>query len=74
MSIGEISFPKRLELDNKSYGYHIIKVVNRTPEHKATLEGDYEELKRLAMYHKRQKLYKEWINELKDKIYWEVRI
>ena len=74
MSIGEISFPKRLELDNKSYGYHIIKVINRTPEHKATLEGDYDELKRLAMYHKRQKLYTEWINELKDKIYWEVRI
>lgn len=74
MSIGEISFPKRLELDNKSYGYHIIKVINRTPEHKATLEGDYEELKRLAMYHKRQKLYTEWINELKDKIYWEVKI
>ena len=74
MSIGEISFPKRLELDNKSYGYHIIKVVNRTPEHRATLEGDYEELKRLALYHKRQKLYTEWINELKNKIYWEVRI
>lgn len=74
MSIGEISFPKRLELDNKSYGYHIIKVINRTPEHKATLEGDYEELKRLAMYHKRQKLYTKWINELKDKIYWEVKI
>lgn len=74
MSIGEISFPKRLELDNKSYGYHIIKVINRTPEHKATLEGDYDELKRLAMYHKRQKLYTEWINELKNKIYWEVRI
>ena len=73
MAIGEISFPKRLELDNKSYGYHIIKVDNRTPEHRPTIEGDFEEIKRLALYNKRQKLYKEWISELKDKIYWEIK-
>ncbi len=74
MSIGEISTPKRLDLDNKSYGYHIIKVDNRIPEHKPTFEGDYDEIKRLAIYHKRQKLYTKWIDELKEKIYWEVRI
>ncbi len=74
LSIGEFSFPKRLELDNNSYGYHIIKVVNRTPEHKPTLEGDYQELKRLAIYNKRQKLYANWIDELKEKIYWQVKI
>lgn len=73
MAIGEISYPKRLELDNKSYGYHIIKVDNRTPEHRPTFEGDYDEIKRLALYSKRQKLYKEWIDELKNHIYWEVR-
>lgn len=74
MSIGEISTPKRLDLDNKSYGYHIIKVDNRIPEHKPTFESDYDEIKRLAIYHKRQKLYTKWIDELKEKIYWEVRI
>lgn len=74
MSIGEISTPKRLDLDNKSYGYHIIKVNNRIPEHRPTFEGDYDEIKRLTIYHKRQKLYANWINELKEKIYWEVRI
>jgi len=74
LAIGEISYPKRLELDNKSYGYHIIKVDNRTPEHRPTFEGDYDEIKRLALYNKRQKLYKEWIEELKNKIFWEVRI
>lgn len=74
MAIGEISFPKRLELDNKTYGYHIIKVDNRVPEHRPTFEGDYDEIKRLAIYHKRQKQYTKWIEELKEEIYWELRI
>lgn len=74
LSEGEISYPKRLDLDNRSYGYHIIKLVKRTPEHRPVLDGDFDEIKRLAIYDKRQKLYSKWIEELKEKIYWDVRI
>lgn len=71
---GEISYPKRLELDNRTYGYHIVRLDERIPEHLPSLERDYEEVKRLAVYNKRQKLYEKWIEELKNKIFWEVRI
>jgi peptidyl-prolyl cis-trans isomerase SurA len=71
---GEISYPKRLDLDDRNFGYHIVKLVEVIPEHKPTLEKDYNELERLAEYRKRERLYKEWIKELKDKIYWEIRL
>lgn len=71
---GEISFPKRLEIDKNSYGYHIVKLVKKIPQHEASIAMDYEEIKKLAEFYKKQKLYSNWIQELKDKIFWEVRI
>ena len=71
---GEISFPKRLEVDKNVYGYHIVKLVQRIPEHRANLNTDYAEVKRLADYAKKQKMYAEWMKELKSKIFWEVRL
>jgi peptidyl-prolyl cis-trans isomerase SurA len=71
---GEISFPKRLNLDNGEYGFHIIKLVKRTPEHLANIDKDYEDIKRLVIFDKRQKLYLKWMSELKSKIFWEIRL
>lgn len=71
---GEISFPKRLDIGNGEYGFHIIKLIKRIPEHKPSLETDYEEIKRIAVFKKQEKLYNNWIKEIKDKVYWEIRI
>ena len=71
---GDISFPKRLEIDKNVYGYHIVKLIQRIPEHRANLDTDYAEVKRLADYAKKQKMYAEWMKELKGKIYWNVRM
>ena len=71
---GEISFPKRLEIDKNVYGYHIVKLIQRIPEHRANLDTDYAEVKRLADYAKKQKMYAEWMKELKGKIYWDIRM
>lgn len=71
---GDISFPKRLEVDKSVYGYHIVKLIKRIPEHKANLDMDYAEVKRLAEYYKKNKLYAKWMKEIKEKIYWEVRL
>ncbi len=71
---GEISFPKRINYSNNDYGYHIVYLEKRIPQHQPDINLDYEELKNLADEYKRQKLYNAWINELKSKIYWEVRI
>jgi peptidyl-prolyl cis-trans isomerase SurA len=71
---GDIGYPKRLEIDRNTYGYHIVKLIKRIPEHRANLEQDYEEIKRLTEYNKKQKLYTIWMNELKEKIFWETRL
>ena len=71
---GEISFPRRLDYAPGTYGYHIVYLEKRIPQHPANLNEDYKEIKRLADEYKKQKEYEKWIKDLKDKIYWEVRI
>jgi len=74
MKTGEISFPKRIDYGNGSYGYHIVELEKRTAQHPASLDADYTELQRLADQYKKQEKYEEWIKELKTKIYWDVRL
>lgn len=71
---GEISFPKRVDLGGGVYGYHIVYLMNKTPEHRPDIEKDYNEIKQLAEYNKQQKLYLDWMKEIKENIFWEVRI
>jgi peptidyl-prolyl cis-trans isomerase SurA len=71
---GEIGFPRRIEYGPDNYGYHIVYLEERTPQHVADLEKDYTEIKKLADEYKRQDKYKAWIEELKEKIFWEIRI
>lgn len=71
---GDISYPKRLDVDKNVYGYHIVKLEKRIPQHKADLEIDFPELKKMTEYYKKQKLYVKWIDEIKKRIHWEVRL
>lgn len=71
---GDISYPKRLEYGAGTYGYHLVWLKSRIPQHKADLEKDYNEIKKLAEENKRQKEYRRWIEQIKENIYWEVRI
>lgn len=71
---GEIGFPRRIEYAPGNYGYHIVFLETRTPQHTASLEQDYAEIKRIADEYKKQEKYQEWIEELKEKIFWEVRL
>lgn len=71
---GEVSYPKRIDVDKNVYGFHIVKLIKRIPEHKASLELDYPEIKRLADYSKKQKFYSKFMEELKKNIYWEIKI
>jgi peptidyl-prolyl cis-trans isomerase SurA len=72
MKEGEISFPKRIDINRDNYGFHIIYLSKRTPEHIANIDQDYEDIKRLAQYQKREKLFKKWLMQVKEDIYWEI--
>ncbi len=71
---GEISYPRRIEYSPGNYGYHIVYLRNRVPQHKANLEDDYNEIRKLASDYKKQREYEKWIAEIKEKIFWEIRI
>lgn len=71
---GEISFPKRLEVGRGSYGFHLIRLDKRIEAHMPSLQTDYEEIKRIAEFKKSEDLFNEWLNDVKEKIYWEIKI
>ncbi len=68
----EISFPKRIDYGKDNYGYHIVLLEKRTAQHQASLDTDYTEIKKLADQYKKQKLYDNWIGQLKKTIYWKI--
>jgi len=70
---GEISDPVRLTVGG-TYGYHIVLLRRRTPEHQASLEQDYQRIETLASNFKRNKEYQAWLEELRSNIYWESRL
>ncbi|MGE5431727.1 MAG: peptidylprolyl isomerase [Syntrophomonadaceae bacterium] len=74
MKQGEISYPKRMEMGPSVYGYHIVYLIKKITQHKADINQDYAEIKQIADYTKQEKLKAKWIEELKNKIYWEVRL
>ncbi|MFA6597744.1 MAG: peptidylprolyl isomerase [Ignavibacteriaceae bacterium] len=69
----EISYPKRVNYAADSYGYHIVWLEKRIPQHKPNIDVDYTELKKLSDEYKKQKLYAAWLEELKTKIFWEIK-
>ena len=71
---GELGFPRRLEYGQGTYGYHFVWLKSRIAQHKADLESDYAEIKKLADDYKKQKEYEKWIAQIKSKIFWEVRL
>ncbi len=70
---GEIGFPKRLEVGPGEYGFHILKLIKRIPKHLPDLEEDYDEIKRITEFKKKEKLFKDWMVEIKKNIFWEIR-
>lgn len=70
---GEISKPTRLPV-GAQYGYSIVWVKRRIPEHQPTLEQDYRRIESIAANYKRQREYTAWLDELKKQIYWEARL
>jgi peptidyl-prolyl cis-trans isomerase SurA len=72
---GDISFPRRIEFGGAgNYGYHLVYLKSRIPQHAPNLDTDYAELKRLADENKKEREYRKWIESLKNKIFWEIRI
>jgi len=66
---GEISMPVKLAVGNR-YGFHIVLLNKRIPEHAMNLIDDYRLIEQYALAEKRNREFAQWISELKRKIYW----
>jgi peptidyl-prolyl cis-trans isomerase SurA len=70
---GEISEPHRVTL-RASYGYQIVLLRKRYPAHDINLADDYKRVEQMALFVKRNRLYSEWVEELKMSIYLDIRL
>jgi peptidyl-prolyl cis-trans isomerase SurA len=60
--------------DNKNYSYELIKLKSINPEHKLTLETDYDKVKRFAEYFKETAEVEKWVEEIKKNIFVEIKL
>ncbi len=74
LDTGEISRPTEVKLLNGDQAYHIVRLDQRTPPHTANLKQDYERIRQLALQEKRQRKLQEWIDQLRDEVYVDVRM
>jgi len=72
LSLNEISKPIKAG-DDKDYGYEIVKVKSISEPHELTLENDFDRIKKYASILKENKMYEDWVEELKKSIYVDVK-
>ncbi len=68
---GEVSAPV-LYKTHPNESYHIIYKKRIISPHKPSPQTDYKELEQFFTAYKQNRLYLEWINELRKSIYWEI--
>jgi parvulin-like peptidyl-prolyl isomerase len=73
LDIGEVSGPREIPLSPTETGYHIIQLVRVIPPHTADPVEDRALLEEFAADWKQQKMLTEWVAQLKEEIYWEVK-
>ena len=69
----EISEPAPAELLDGRRAYHIVKLQRHTPEHRVSLQTDYERIEEIALQEKQARVLGEWIGELREDVYIDVR-
>ena len=65
---GETARPLRGEVEGKE-GMQIVRLVERRPERRPSLESDWSQLADIALSYKKQELLKEWAAELRERVY-----
>jgi len=72
---GEISDPRPFTLpQNQKRAYRIVRLDAHYPEHIANLDDDYNRIREIALQRKQMRVMNTWLEELRDKIYVDIRI
>lgn len=70
---GDISTPSEVELLDGRQAYHVLKLENRTPPHRISLATDYARIEEIALQDKKERIFRRWLDELRDDVYVEYR-
>ena len=68
LKVGEVSAPFKTR-----YGYHILRMNARQEARPLSLEKDWDKIEAMALEAKRREKFKEWVDQLKKRIYIEVK-
>ncbi len=68
LSVGEYTKPFE-----SSMGVQILKVLKRQKPRELTLEKDWETISQIALNQKREEIYQEWLDSLKNDVYIDIR-
>ncbi|MFZ1731460.1 MAG: peptidylprolyl isomerase [Bacteroidota bacterium] len=71
LKVSEISEPVKLTIA-RDYGYAIVQLEKRIAQHPATLDSDYSRVANFAKIFKQNRMYAEWIEKIKENVYWKV--
>ena len=71
---GEIGQPTEVQLLNGDRAYHIVKLQRRVPAHRVNLNYDYDRIRQYALQDKQSREMQEWIDDLREEIYVDVRV
>ena len=70
MEINEISNPfETIDPESRQTVFKIIKLLEKTEEHKANLQHDYQQIANIVLANKREKVLKEWVNDKQAQTY-----
>lgn len=71
MDVGEISDPIPYNMDPNKPAYHIVYKKKMIEEHIPNLDDDFEIISQLANQEKKQRYLKEFIEKLREELFWE---
>jgi hypothetical protein len=69
---GAFSAPVIFKNEPTEMSYRIIYKKEVIEAHEPTLENDYDMLEKMAAQSKKEKLYENWLAELREELYWEI--
>lgn len=72
INVGEVSKVVPYETDMNKQSYQILYKEKIIPAHKANLDQDYQVLQQQALQYKKMRVYNDWIDKLRKKMYWEI--
>ncbi len=68
LQVGEISHPAEAVLLDGRRAYHIVRLDAFIPAHRVGLETDYARIEQLALQDKRNRVMRQWLNELRRSV------